>query len=271
MSIVQDMVRSGLLELQKRFPVFPSAFCLVTGAPRSGTGAMASWLGHQPRVKGFSESKVLFIAHQLRQSFRKWERFPKDLAIRHVREFVLSCYAETGVYLGSRMLLDKEPLDPLSLSSDQYDAFIASVEEIFPSVRFVVMVRNPESMVSSVVNRNWGYSIQGKDPAARDVKDGINIWLKANRLVASISQKDNVHICEFEDLVSKPHEESRKIAQFLSLRHWKPFRPRETSEITLEPAQRRQVWEETAECRRKLQETGIHYTPKSVSTPRTDE
>jgi len=222
---------------------------------------MASWLGHQPRVKGFSESKVLFIAHQFRQSFRKWERFPKGLAIHHAREFVQSCYAETGVYLGSRMLLDKEPLDPLSLSPDQYEAFVASVEEIFPSVHFVFMIRNPESMVSSVVNRNWGYSIQGKDPAARDVRDGINSWLRANHLATNISRKDNVYICKFESLTSKPYEESRKIARFLSLRHWESFRPRETSEITLGPGQRRQVWEETTECRRKLQEIGIHYAP----------
>jgi hypothetical protein len=124
MSIIRDSVRSGLLKIQKQLPLFPRSFCFATGAPRSGTGAMASWIGQQPRVKGFSESKILFVAHQLRRSCWEWDRFPEGTVIRRVRRFVQSSYAEVGVYLGSRMLLDKEPLDPLSLPPNQYKSFI---------------------------------------------------------------------------------------------------------------------------------------------------
>jgi hypothetical protein len=232
---------------------------------------MASWIGQQSRVKGFSESKILFVAHQLRRSFRKWDRFPEGTVIRRVRRFVQSSYAEVGVYLGSRMLLDKEPLDPLSLPPNQYQSFISTVEEIFPSVRFVVMVRNPIAMVSSVVNRNWGYSIQGKEPVSRDVKEGIASWQQAARLTARVCQRENVYVCKFEDLTGSPHEESEKIADFLDLQNWKAFRPRETSEISLGHAQRQQVWKETIDCRQELGEVGIHYSSENAPAPQPNE
>lgn len=248
-----------MLGVQSRLPVFPSSFCLVTGAPRSGTSAIASWIGKQFRVRGFSESKILFAAHQLRQSLLSWERFPEDKINRMVRRFVENYYAEAGWCLGAKLLFDKEPLDPMSLPSGDYSSFLDTVEKTFPTVRFVFMVRNPESVVSSIINREWGYSVRGIDPKGRGVKEAVETWVSANHTTAKVSGNENVYVCQFEELVENPGLESKKLSEFLGIAKWRDFKPKETSEVSLNSGQRRQIRAKTEECRQELARNGIEY------------
>ena len=253
--------RNKALELQRLLPLFPDSFCLVTGAPRSGTSAMVSWLGRQSRVKSFAETKLLLVAHRLRRSLLSWKRFLEADISRRVRQFIHQSYAQEGVYLGAHTLLDKEPLDPLSLPPNEYSSFLTSVEAIFPSAKFIVMVRNPETVVSSITNRKWGFSIQGEEAKNRTVEDGIVIWKKTNQFVSTIAQKENVYVCQFEKLVEQPEQESKRIASFLQIDNWDPFQPRETAEVTLSPDESCRVWEETRSCRQRLAEAGVSYAP----------
>jgi hypothetical protein len=55
------------------------------------------------------------------------------------------------------------------------------------------------------------------------------------------------------------------------MKNWKAFQPRETSEISLGPAQRQQVWKETIDCRQELGEVGIHYSPENAPAPQPNE
>ncbi len=261
----RHFLRSGALKIQEMFPLFPNSFALVTGAPRSGTSAMASWIGEQPWVKSFSETKRLFVAHRLREALWKWERFSKKEADQRVRELLLNGYSQEGVYIGARLLLDKEPLDPLSLSPNEYGSFLSSVESIFPSVRFIVMVRSPEAVVSSIVNREWGFSLRPEKVKSRTVKEGITSWTEANQLATKIAEKKNSYLCQFEKLMERPEEVSRELARFLGLRKYNTFQPRETSEVTLSLDERSRVWNETSECRQQLADIGISYTPEKGS------
>lgn len=259
---MRNLIRSVLIELQQRFVPFPGSFRLVSGCPRSGTSAMSSWIGSQPRVKSFAETKILFATHQLRKALCQWERFPEKDISERIRRFACQSYALEGVYLGARTLLEKEPLDPISISPDEYRSFLTSVELAFPSARFVIMVRNPESVVSSIVSREWGFSRRGKKGQERSVRDGIEVWKKANQFAASIAQEEHVYLCRFEDLIDQPEEESRGLAQFLGLEHWEAFEPRKTSEVTLSPEESDRVWNETRDCRGQLAEAGISYERK---------
>jgi hypothetical protein len=222
---------------------------------------MVSWLGEQPQVKSFSETKLLFPAHRLRQALLSWERFSEQDASEGARRFIRDGYAREGVYLGSSLLLDKEPLDPLSISPSGYGSFLSSVEAIFPSARFVVMVRNPVAVVSSVVNRKWGFSLQNEEASGRTIEEGITIWRVANMTLSTIAPKENIYLCSFEDLIKQPKKESKTIAQFLGLKDWHSFSPRETSEITLSDEERRRVWEETTDIRHHLAQVGVSYAP----------
>jgi hypothetical protein len=222
---------------------------------------MVSWIGAQSHVKSFAETKLLLAAHRLAQALRSWSRFSKEEVFQRVRRFAQANCAREGVYLGAHLLVDKEPLDPLSISPDEYESFLTTVETISPSVQFIFMVRSPEAVVSSIVNRKWGYSLRRQGAEERTVEEGITSWRAVNQFVSTIASKNNAYLCEFERLVEHPGEESAEIAQFLGLKNWGRFQPRETSEIVLDESDRQRVWKETRDIRNKLEDVGISYVP----------
>jgi len=162
--------------VQKQLSFFSDSFRLVTGVPPcnwcTAVGNQRNCIVDQFRVRGFYESKILFAGHRLQQSLLSWERFSIKEVDRLVRRFVENYYAEAGWYLGSKLVFDEEPLDSISLPPNEYEKFLGSVGEIFPTVRYVFMVRSPEAVVSSMVNREWGIFRSGNNPEKSERKGG---------------------------------------------------------------------------------------------------
>jgi hypothetical protein len=211
-------------------------------------------------VRSFSETKILRASGQLLGAISSWDRFSLDEQALLVRRYVKQCYAVEGVYLGSRLLVDKEPLPP------EGDApFLSAVETVFPSVRIVVVVRNPEAVVNSMRQRKWGYSVDGMDPQSRSMEECINHWNHGATLAARVASRENTSMVQFEDLVSKPEEESSRVSEFLRLSRARDFTPRQTSEITLSVDECERVWSSTQEARRKLKEHGVVYKQSAYS------
>jgi len=189
-----------------------------------------------------------------------WDRFSREKQVFLARRFAIQCYARERVYLGSRLLVDKELFPP-----EDRESFISSVEVLFPTAQILAMVRNPEAVVNSMRQREWGYSVDGMEPRPRSVEECIKIWNHGAIFAARLSSRENTTVVKFGNLVSEPEKESTRIAEVLHLSQVKDFTPLSTLEVTLSADECDRIWSSTKEARRLLEEHGIAWRQHSYS------
>jgi Sulfotransferase family len=232
----------------------PRDFCLVTGCPRSGTTAMIDWLRTEQRMACFAESRILIAGHYFMTQvnrFRSLDGSRRDVAIRSLRQLVNRYYA-THALVWKRVLVDKEPLGPINLPDGDYSAFIDNVGVIFPASKVLILVRDPLATVSSMMNRRWGYSLRSGTVGDMSIDKAIETWNSCADIALSHHGKPTTHVCRFENLISHPERESRKIWQFLSIDTNRVFEPRTTGETGLSASQSDYVLSRTSERHRLL-------------------
>lgn len=120
--------------LQRRLRLWPRHFCLITGAPRTGTTALAEWLAEHPDTIALLESRTLVAVHRFLeqvQRFKDLEQNRQDL-IPMARFLACDYYRSREVLLRRRLLVDKEPLEPIAFPDKQYQAFLNNVRILFP-------------------------------------------------------------------------------------------------------------------------------------------
>ena len=210
----------------------PTVFCLVTGAPRSGTTAVGEWLEHHDEVTTFAETRILVVAHAMIREVERFRRLSMDdFSLRRaVRRLVFGYYAEHCDYAGRRVLVDKEPLEPIALPDREYAGFLNSVSVVEPDTKFLIMVRDPVSTVWSMTQRKWGYSLANEEPRTFSIDEHIANWCACADIALARATDPNSYVCPYGRLVTKPAEESARIAEFLGLSGVEPFQPRSSSE-----------------------------------------
>ncbi len=228
-----------ILRTQRQLRIRPRAFCLITGAPRSGTTALCNWLTAQQGATGGPETRVLVAAHRLVQEidrFRRLKQREKAL-LAGTRRFVEESYA--GMFpLWGRILIDKEPLGPLAHPDRAYEEFLRNVRRIFPEMKLIFMIRAPVNSIWSMNRRTWGYSLTEGERYTLPLETLIDTWSAAAEVAVALHQDPNVYLCRFERLITQPERESQKIRRFLGLQEGPAFATKPTKEPGFTPEER---------------------------------
>jgi hypothetical protein len=232
-----------LLKLQKNCKLFPREFCLITGAPRSGTSAVGDWLGHQRGVLEFHESRILVSAHDFIKGIDRFANLYKENAkvIALVRQLVWNYYSNSRILIGKRLLIDKEPLEPIAFPLKDYGAFIANVRALFPEVKFLFIIRDPVATIWSMTQRTWGESLAMKEAKTFSIEEHIDNWRACADLILQNQSNPDTYVVQFGRLTRDPENESRRIFDFLNIRRGDSFRALQTKETDFRCGEREMI------------------------------
>ena len=217
--------------LQRTLRIWPKTFCLISGAPRSGTTALARWLGEHPRIALCIESRTLVATHRFLGEVHRFEALAKyeDELIRGARRMLKDHYRGKRLLLGRRALIDKEPLEPIALPGGQFDAFLADVRRLLPGAKLLFLVRDPLASVYSMMKRDWGVSLAEAESRRFPLTQHVETWCRAVDAILPYVEDPDAYVCPFGRLRQDAVAESRRIAHFLEIPEGPPFRPREAS------------------------------------------
>jgi len=230
--LVAASTRSAAAGLQRGLGIWPKTFCLISGAPRSGTTAVARWLGEQPRIALCIESRTLIAAHRFLDEVHRFEALAKyeDELVRAARRMVKDHDRGKRLLLGRRALIDKEPLEPIALPDGQFDAFLSNVRRILPKAKLLFLVRDPVASVHSMAKRDWGVSLADAAPRRFSLAEHVETCCRAVGAILSAVQDFDAYACDFGRLRRNAVEESQRIAYFLEIPEG-PFFPLREADV----------------------------------------
>lgn len=225
----------------------PPTMALITGSPRTGTTALLGWLGGHPGVVAHEESRILLAAHRFLEEVDRFRALDdaRDDALHALRETCLA-YATRDAPASTRLLIEKEPMEPIALPGGDYADFLRHVRSLFPGLRVIFMLRHPVATVSSMRARPWGASLARIQPRSFSLDECITTWRANAALAARLAGDRLVFLCHYEELVADPDTVSSRVTGFLGLGAGPPFRPRPPRPTVLTPEEELIVLERTA-------------------------
>jgi hypothetical protein len=205
-------------------------------------------------VKGAEESRILIAAHQFVRQVRRFRFLEPELPMLTppLRDLLVRYYGRSRVLLGCKLLVDKEPLEPIAFPNGDYEDFMDSVRTLLPQVRFVFMLREPGAAIWSMRQRKWGYSVTGLEPAEFSLEEHLKNWMKCAELLVAQRERVDVHLCCYDRLVAEPQSESKALCEFLGLRSQQPFTPQPARVIAFTPDELAMIRGATGELWREL-------------------
>jgi hypothetical protein len=221
----KEVARPATLILQRNFKLFPRAICLISGAPRSGTSALCKWLGHQRGVSAFHESRILVSAHKFMEEVQRFKNLESDSAgITYLaRQLIYGYYSSSRILIGKRLLVDKEPLEPIAFPSKDYGQFIFNVKKLFPNFKLLLAIREPVATIWSMSQRTWGESLTNIETRKFTIEEYIENWCSCADLILRYRSDPNTYIVQFGRLINDSANESRKIFDFLNIHNGNSF------------------------------------------------
>lgn len=207
--------------------------CLITGPPRSGTTAVRKWLGGHPDVIAFHESRLLVGVNSFYKEVKYFKKLEgnQEMIYPLLEELVLRFYAKKAHpvrFSNEKIVLDKEPLEPTAFPDRNYYEFMRNMRKIYPEMKFIYMIRNPEATIWSMRQRKWGYSTTNSGVYEFEIEEHAENWNMCADIAAEYSNDGRVFICSFNKLVSSPELMSKEMLYFLGLDMHEPFQPRPT-------------------------------------------
>lgn len=191
---------------------------------RSGSTLLQRMLATHPDIATVSEPWVLlpfmytmrregvYADYQHRATVAALEDFADELPAgmatyrEELRRFALRLYRDAAGE-GPGWFLDKSP---------RYAFIIDELIETFPHARFVVLWRNPLSVVSSVIE-TWGEGKWNVETHKNDLYDGLI------RLVDGYERHESrLHALRYEDLVTDPDSALKAIFEYMGVPVWDP-------------------------------------------------
>lgn len=190
--------------------------------PRSGSTLLQRILGNHPEIYTRSEPWImLHSGFSLKQdnmqasyNIDTWKHafndfitnLPKDgkgVYIKELRQMHLNLYEKYTTEYNKKFFLDKTP---------RYYQVIDELQEIFPHAKTILLIRNPLSVLSSIlstwVKDNYSKLYKYKE----DLIDTIDIYTKN-----ILNPSSNILIIKYEDLLLNPHIQIEKICAYLEL------------------------------------------------------
>ena len=259
--IIENLLRSlqvkrCLFFLQNRLHLKPRSFCIVVACARSGSTALGNWLSNQPNVVYSHQTRILPIIFRYIKNIDCYENLhrsrDRNLLIKLGRELVWQYYTNKW-FLWNRILVDKENFDPTVFPDGKFECFLSIVQELFPNIKIIYLVREPVSTIWSMQKKKWwGYSLTQRPLFQLTLEECTKVWNDSAMLASKYRGNKNVYICKFEDLVAHPQKESEKILQHLKIHSNNSFSPKKTSAIGFDQKQRQFILDATKEARNAL-------------------
>ncbi len=223
---------------------------LVTGCPRSGTTAVLLWLGDQAGVHVRDESRLLVATHRFLDTVDRFTSLDdaRGVVVSALRHMLIG-QLRLAAPLSTRLLVEKEPLEPIALPDERYDVFVRHALDVLPALRIVFMLRHPVATVSSMRNRQWGHTLTSGEVRDVTVDEAIGTWRANAALAVALRATPAVHICRYEHLVANREQATHAIGAHLGLDPIKPFRPRQARANVLSDAEVQHVLASTVEER----------------------
>ena len=201
----------------------------VIGVDRSGTTLLSLMLDSHPRISIPYESHFIIDYYRKRESFgdlgsyfnrrqliksvlnepyvREWEH---QISIGEVdiekcnslEESINQIYLAYAQHFGKDIWGDKTP---------QYTSEIAILNQMFPNSKFIHLVRDGRDVALSLVKQWWG---------ANDFVTAMKYWAtkvtSAKKMLNMLPEEQYIEL-KFEDLVSEPEDQLKRITQFLKV------------------------------------------------------
>lgn len=260
-TIKRKMNSAGLrviYKLEKSFYGLPKDFCLITGAPRSGTTAMERWLNDQNKVTVFHESRILITLHRfIEESKRHSKLNPHGEFASYGRNIAFKFYYKRNTIRDQQLIIDKEPLEPIGFPDRNYASFLQNYRTLFPNGKLIFMLRDPLSTIWSMKERKWGYSLRDYTPISFPLESHIENWCSCADLILDYADDHNTYICYFESLVDNPKIESAKIFDFLKISNGTLFQPREVKNVDFGDEERELISTQTKDHLEALKKRGL--------------
>lgn len=221
------------LKFQNNLQIHPRDICLITGAPRSGTSALCEWLGAQPGVSAFPESRILISAHRFLEEAFRFKNLANDNAdlADLVSQLVAAYYSKSRVLMDGKLVVDKEPLEPIAFPLKDYAQFVFNYKKMFPKGKLLFTIRDPLATIWSMSQRVWGESLSTPEARKFTLEEYAENWCACADLALQFRGDGNTHIVQFGNLIKDPVNESGRIFALLHIRNGNPFQPRRTHEI----------------------------------------
>jgi len=170
-----------------------------------------------------------------------------------MRRLVLDAYTSRGVMYARRVLIDKEPLEPIAFPDLEYDSFLRHCRAVFPDLRIIFLVRDPVATVWSMTQREWGSSRRDIEPSRLTFETHLRTWIDCADLAVKLRDDPLTYVCRYETLVEDPIAESVRIARFLALTGVAaPFEPRPSDTVGFSTEERARILAATAGQRASL-------------------
>jgi hypothetical protein len=210
--------------IEKNSPSLSDGPLFVVGVPRSGTSLLYALLNQHPQIALLYEGDLptlwpLFLTRRSKsQWLERWNfwngsierhqidtsRMPSDVSdIRTATETAYRQYAEkkNASIWGCK-------------SANQYDSMVR-VAALFPNARFVIIRRDPADVCRSIIRASEDSAhFKQKGLTHRALMGCYRLEVERDRL----SRRGvRVHVLQYEDLISAPADELRKICRFLGI------------------------------------------------------
>jgi hypothetical protein len=211
----------------------PKRLVFVTGSYRSGTTAVADFLGAHPAAIANSESRLLVAVHSFLDEVRRFQNLERSRRRidEHLAGMVLSLYHAQGRHAPASVVVDKEPLGPIGLPAGDYESFVSDVLDLGCDTRVVYMVRDPVETVWSMTQRRYGFSLTSGDVRTYELDEHLEHYRRSLTCALALASRPNVLLCSFDALRHSPVRQTACLSSFTGLPGLQPFRPRPTAEI----------------------------------------
>lgn len=176
----------------------------IPGMSRSGTTWVSYWLAGHEKVALLDETYIMHRSFSLTDG--RWTH--KHVTDDHVRRFLTSVYEDASE--GKPFIVDKSPA---SFMLDKRTPITIFIERVFPDAKTLIMFRDGKNFVYSVMNLPWRFG------AIKTVEEAVDVWIRRAKCLLSRNRNfgPNTMITKYEDLISNPKDESKRIAEFVGL------------------------------------------------------
>ena len=131
--------------------------------------------------------------------------------------------------------------------------------DAFPNIKVIYLMRAPDKVINSMLNRKWGYSVNKElkfTLRSYSLDECIKIWnasaLAGKIIIQKNEFKNRVMLLKFEDLIQYPERCSKMIQEFAEIKSDLCFTPMPTSKVNLDA-------KTLDEIHKKTQQYRAHY------------
>jgi hypothetical protein len=196
----------------------------IVGCPRSGTSLMRQILDRHPRLAICRETQFHRLVYIRRKAFgdlrdlgNRRRLITEYMKSRHIRRAGLDtpAFAEmlSGEATSYRAMFtailsyyaETQSKPRFGEKTPQHALFLETLFEWFPNAVILHMIRDPRASVASMQRMPWRGSVVAN----------ARIWLRLNQSARLFQQRPGYLEVRYEDLVTDPVSELRKICSFL--------------------------------------------------------